>query len=146
MLKRIYPFLHEHLPKSWAISVDLPVLPYVLSNVISNSSPRPEIILWCQKAKEMSLLELTVCFEENFTTSSEYKKNKYSNFVSASNQAVWSAHLYTLKVGSRGLVDCSSIEPILRFLKFSKPSSNFLFRKMCTISIGTSFAIWCRRN
>ena len=146
MLKRIYLFLHEHLPRLWAISVDLPVLPYVLPNVISNSSPRPEIILWCQKAKEMSLLELTVCFEENFTTPSEYKKNKYSNLVSACKQAVWSAHLHTLQVGSRGLVDCSSIEPILWFLKFSKPSSNFLFRKMCTISIGTSFAIWCQRN
>ena len=48
VLKCIYLFLNEHLPKSWAISVDLPVLPYVLPSVISNSSLRPDIILWCK--------------------------------------------------------------------------------------------------
>ena len=76
-----------------------------------------------QKSNEISLLELTVCFKENFTISSEYKKNKYSNLVSACKRAGWSAQLHTLQVGSRGLVDFSSFEPILRFLKFSKPSS-----------------------
>ena len=119
----MYVFLDEHLPKSWAISVDLPGLPCVLPSVISNSSPCPDIILWCQKSNEISLLELTVCFKENFTISSEYKKNKYSNLVSACKRAGWSAQLHTLQVGSRGLVDFSSFEPILRFLKFSKPSS-----------------------
>ena len=73
VLRCIYLLLDEHLPRSWAISVDLPGLPYVLPSVISNSSLHPDIVLWCQKTKEISLLELTVCFEENFTTSSEYK-------------------------------------------------------------------------
>ena len=79
--------LDEHLPTSWAISVDLPGLPYVLPSVISNSSLHPDIILWCQKTKKISLVELTVCLEENSTTSSEYKKNKYSNLVSACKRA-----------------------------------------------------------
>ena len=56
VLKCIYLILDEHLPRSWAISVDLPGLPCVLPSVISNSSLRPDIILWCQKTKELSLL------------------------------------------------------------------------------------------
>ena len=56
VLKCMYLILDEHLPRSSAISVDLPGLPYVLPSVISNSSLRPDIILWCQKTKELSLL------------------------------------------------------------------------------------------
>ena len=44
------------------------------------------------------------------------------NLVSACKQVGWSAQLHTLQVESRGLVHCSSFKPILRFLKFSKPS------------------------
>ena len=70
----------------------------------------------------------------------------YSCLQVSHSVCVWSAQLYTLQVGSKGLVDCSRFETILRFLGVSKPSSNFLLRKMCRISIGISFAIWCRRN
>ena len=91
----------------------------------------------------MKLLELTVCFEENFSASSSRKKTKYKEQCQSSG---WETSLLMLQVGSRGLADNLSFDHLIKFIGADHHEVQQLFRDMCRLSIATSFVIWCKRD
>jgi len=56
-----------------------------------------------KRAKQLLLAELTVCFETSFEEARERKEAKYSELVSATEQAGYITTLITLEVGSQGV-------------------------------------------
>ena len=94
----------------------------------------------------MKLLQLIVCFEENFSASSSRKKTKYKELVQQCQSPGWETSLLTLKVGSRGLVDNLSFDHLRKFIGADHHEVQQFFRDMCRLSIATSFVIWCKRD
>ena len=56
--------------------------------------------------------------------------------------------VHYIQVGSRGLLDMSSLKSIENFTNSRQSRKSFLclLHKICRIVIGCSFAIWCKRN
>ena len=94
----------------------------------------------------MKLLELTVCFEENFSASSSGKKSKYKELIQQCQSSGWETSLLMLQVGSRGLVDNLSFDHLIKFIGADHHEVQQLFRDMCRLSIATSFVIWCKSD
>ena len=66
ILSKLYNIVLRHLCESWKKIVDLPYRDYIFPSAIATTSLRPDVVLWCPNSKHMKLLELAVCFEENF--------------------------------------------------------------------------------
>ena len=73
VLKKLYIFIQRHLYDSWKIVVDLPDYDYIFPSSVAVTSLHPDIVLWCLNSRQINLLELTVCFKENFFASSSRK-------------------------------------------------------------------------
>ena len=97
------------------MSVDLPNLSYSRPPCFDNSLLRPDILLWSSKHKQLNMFELTVCYEENFVTSANFKECKYKDLVSQCRKAGRRTELFTIQVGSRGLIDQESFEGLTNF-------------------------------
>ena len=71
-------------------------------------------------------VELTVCYEENFVTSANFKECKYKDLVSQCRKAGWRTELSMIQVGSRGLIDQESFEGLTNFtgVKTKDPCSS----------------------
>ena len=124
--------------------MDLPDYDYIFPSSVAVTSLHPDIMLWCQSSRQIKLLGLTVCFEENFFTSISRKKSKYKELVSLCQSAGWETSLLTL--GSRGLIDNLSFDQLLKFIRSEQHEVKQLFKCLCRLSIATLFAIWCKRD
>ena len=72
---------------------------------ISVQQPRGHCHIWNEKTKTVYLIELTVCFDENFADVSMRKQAKYHDLREAVEAAGHKCHLWTVQVGSRGIID-----------------------------------------
>ena len=146
ILSKLYNFILLHLCESWKKIVDLPDRDYIFPSALATTSLRPDIVLWCPNSKQMKMLELTVCFEENFSASSSLKKTKFKELVQQCQSSGWETSLLTLQVGSRSLVDNLSFNHLIKFIRADHHEVQQLFRDMCRLSIAKSFVIWCKRD
>ena len=73
------------------------------------------------------MFELTVCYEENFVTSANFKECKYKDLVSQCRKAGWRTELFTIQVGSRGLIDQESFEGLTNFTGVKTKDARSLF-------------------
>jgi hypothetical protein len=58
----------------------------------------------------------------------------------------YTCHLYTIQVGSRGLVDIPSFEQFRSFTKCTNKAFRCFLTSLSVLAIEESFKIYCRRN
>ena len=78
---------------------------YQFPSCLANSDLRPDLVIFSSLTKSATILELTVCFETNFSEAHLRKEKKYSELMEEVENNGYSAELITLEVGSRGFVN-----------------------------------------
>ena len=113
MLHLIHNFLKEHLPSNINIIADLPdTSPYVFPPHIAKTDLRPDIVVWSDRARSVSLLELMVCHESNFVDAHQRKATRYLELEDQIRHAHFWVKTIPIQVGCRGFIDISSFEEI----------------------------------
>ena len=79
---------------------------------ICSTTERADIVMCNEKTKTVYLIELTVCFDENFADASMRKQVKYHDVREAVKTAGHKCQLWTVQVGSRGIIDEASFQPL----------------------------------
>ena len=68
------------------------------------TSEIPDLVLVDNESGEMGVWELTVCYEDRFQASKEYKENKYACLISDLSQKT-SVGYETIEIGARGYIN-----------------------------------------
>ena len=125
------------------MSVDYKHKRAVFPPAIYATNERPDIVLWSESFRRAVLLELTCPAEEGIPAARTRKEEKYAELVDNINATkCWSAELFTLEIGARGLVACRTFK-IFRVLGFTVSEANTLCRSLSIVSSRCSFAIHC---
>ena len=70
--------------------------------VITNQIP--DLVLVNKTKKLITIVELTVCFESEIVNAATRKQNRYASLITDIEQSDFTPSLYTIEIGSRGLV------------------------------------------
>jgi hypothetical protein len=119
VLREIFSYLCTNLPclhPQFKATADLATVGYSFPVHLYPTDERPDIVLWKDDTKEVILIELTVCFQENFADASQRKLNRYHELVSNMRDAGVRPKMGAIQVGSRGMIDDQSFEPIYRLV------------------------------
>ena len=123
-------------------------LPSFLSRCfITGESYRPDLLLLTDK-NILYILELTVGFETNIQNNSDRKATKYSSLInelSFSYSKVQFVNLSMSAIGAMGS-PCISLLSLLNDLHFDKTIQKRIIMKTMSISLRSSYYIFCRRN
>ena len=76
---------------------------YSLPSHIVQSDLRPDVVLWDDANKFLTMLELTVPFETGFEAAQQRKEGKYLELLHEAGKAGYKGCLITLEMGSHGL-------------------------------------------
>ncbi|KAI8514632.1 hypothetical protein Bbelb_072230 [Branchiostoma belcheri] len=68
---------------------------------------RPDMVLWSKQAKKVTMIELTVPWEERVEEAHERKALKYQDLVQSCKDNGWRAMCFPVEVGTRGFI-CQS--------------------------------------
>ena len=106
VLSILHAFLVSRTPLT--IIADLPGTNYTFPTHIASTDERPDIVLWSDKSRSVTLIELTIPFEDNFADAHHRKSNRYHDLLQLCRRNNYSAQLHTIQVGSRGVIDLES--------------------------------------
>ena len=107
---------------------------------------RPDVVWWDDKARNLCLLELSVCFETSFKEAAQRKKIKYADIVEQARLSHYTAKLITVEVGSRGIVNMEGFLQLEDELNIQKRDMSKLLTILAKTAIVESQKIWCKRN
>ena len=93
--------------------------------------------------KEAVLLELTVCYEENFANR---KSAAYLELATTAKQNGYNVQLITLEVGSPGFICIDGFLELCEFLYISKAKWRQLLCAAAAATTCGSYRIWISRN
>ena len=139
-------FIQSHLPPGFSVIIDLPSESYSFPNHISPTNLRPDIVWWCDKTRELWLLELTVSYETRVADAAARKTGKYLDLVEAVRGAGYRAELITLEVGSRGMLSVEDLVGVKDALHVSTKEITTLCLATIRAAILGSFRVWSSRN
>ena len=117
------------------------------------TSEKPDIVIihdpeTAEKKHHITIIELTVPWEERLRTSREHKTNKYSSLVSDIQAAGFSVDFIPLEVGVRGIIDQDNKESIKLIKKVSKSTVSLksLISSISKRAVISSYYIFLSRN
>ena len=115
-------------------------------NTISQlfTTKRPDIAIL--DGDEMTVIELTICFENNPLKSREYKIKRYKDFKSQLLQTVLKLKVLFLEITSLRFISKQSYEPFAKYLKSVDVNSDHAIFKCMETTIHASYFTFCRRN
>ena len=131
--------------KQCTVYADLPS--FLSPCFITGESYRPDLLLLTDK-NILYILELTVGFETNIQNNSDRKATKYSSLIndlSLSYSKVQFVNLSMSAIGAMGS-SCISLLSLLNDLHFGKTIQKRIIMKTMSISLRSSYYIFCRRN
>ena len=116
-------------------------------SIITGDNLRPDLLL---RTKEniLYVLELTIGFETNLNCNAERKRLKYARLVSDLRPRFKSVIFVNLSISSLGIFSdsCSSFLEMCDSLSIDDQHKRYLISKLSTISIRTTYYIFCCRN
>jgi len=141
--------------RDWKISVDYDGTGLFPPEIISTPS-RPDIVIWSPSTKHVIMLELTCPIEENILDANARKRSKYTdllNLIQRQEPDKWTAELFPIEVGARGLVAHSTRRCLSKLGIYGRTLSR-LFRDVSQVAARCSFSIyishkclsWKKRN
>ncbi|KAL7889078.1 hypothetical protein AOLI_G00040520 [Acnodon oligacanthus] len=77
---------------------------------ITQTTLRPDVVMWSTAAKKVLIIELTVPWEEGMSAAYKHKRLKYSDLAAECREGGWIATIHTVEVGCRGFVGKSTIQ------------------------------------
>ncbi|XP_016133791.1 nucleolar protein 10-like [Sinocyclocheilus grahami] len=95
--------------KGWKTRVDLGTQ-LIFPTEITQTTLRPDVVVWATAAKKVLIIELTVPWEEGIPAAYEFKRLKYSDLVAECRDGGWTATILPVEVGCRGFVGKSAIQ------------------------------------
>ena len=127
VLTKIVEFVETCSLENTTIIYDLPDNPYQFPPHISTTDLRPDIVIWSNSTKELTIVELTVCFETSFNEAISRKTLKYINLMEEAQTKGYNAQILTLEVGSRSILNLDgfmSLRELLQPLEKILPTSS----------------------
>ena len=124
---------------------DIPGFPS--PSIITGDDLRPDLLL---KTKDncLYILELTIGFQKNLSNNAERKRLKYTRLVSDLRSQYKSVTFVNLSMSSLGIYanSCLSFLKMCDSLSIDNQHKRFLISKLSTISIRTTYYIFCCRE
>ena len=129
-----------------SLYADIPGFPS--PSIITVDALRPDLLLKTLKDNCLYILELTIGFETNLSTNAERKRLKYSRLVSDLRSQYKSVTFVNLSMSSLGIYanSCLSILKMCDSLPINNQHKRILISKLSTISIRTTYYIFCCRE
>jgi len=109
VLNEIADFIKPRLPLGANIKADLPGAMYQYPLQLATTDLRPDIVIWPNNPKEVTLIELTVTFETTFEAAIQRRTEKYLELREEAQNIGYRAEIMTIEVGSRGVVSVMGI-------------------------------------
>ena len=145
----IFNFLSEHLPPAHSIIADLhDEPPFTFPLHIASTDHRPDIVIWNDATKTVTLLELTVCHESNFLNTHQRKITQYLDLECDIQRSHFRVTTCPIQVGCTGFVDLKGFERVKQITTRGvgvRTWKNFL-QEVALVTIQASHNIWTSRN
>ena len=113
---------------------------------ITQTTLRPDAVVWDDTRKKLLLIELMVCFETMFEDLTQRKQAKYEELQQNTRGARYVTNIITLEVGSCGMVNDIGFAPLKDHLSMSDRLFTSLLQSLSLEAIRQSHQIWCCRN
>eukprot|EP01116_Phalansterium_solitarium_P017187 TRINITY_DN416_c0_g1_i6.p1 TRINITY_DN416_c0_g1~~TRINITY_DN416_c0_g1_i6.p1 ORF type:complete len:289 (+),score=46.64 TRINITY_DN416_c0_g1_i6:661-1527(+) len=116
------------------------------------TTQRPDILLINQALKQIALVELTMCAEENIDSAARRKKCKYQVLTDELVHLGWHASFLSIEIGSRGNMRDSLSRTMSHLVKdcllgeYKKADFKAFSLRCSTISLRASYMIWLTRG
>ena len=143
VLEILFKHLQQHLPPGTTVVADLPGYPYTLPTDVPTDL-RPDLVV--HSPGQLHLLELTVCWESNFSAAKLMKESKYLHLVAQARGRGVQASLSTIQIGCRGFVDSKSLQHFFALTQTSPKAQKTLTSEIISTVIRESHTIWALRN
>ena len=116
VLEILFKHLQQYLPPGTTVVADLPGYPYTLPTDVPTDLS-PDLVV--HSPGQLHLLELTLCWESNFSAAKLRKESKYLHLVEQARGRGVQASLSTAQIGCRGFVDSKSLQ---HFFALTQPA------------------------
>ena len=147
VLSIIAELAQSYLPDSHHLTVDLSEESYSFPSHIIPTNLRPDLVIWSDVCKKLCLVELTISYESGFEDAARRKRNRYVDLVSDAKDRGYHSSVTPFQVGSRGVLDESSLESFRCILKpIPNKKWKCFLTDLTTTVIVESHRIWCQRN
>ena len=108
---------------------------------------RPDIVIWSDTTRSVSLFELTVCHESNFVDACHRMTIRYLDLEQDIRHAHFRVKTYPIQVGCRGFIDPKSFEGIKEHARSIRTKTwKEFFKETSLTTIKASYSIWTNRN
>ena len=144
-LKNVNQDKKEHIPSTASSSVDLQDK-YSFPQHIAQTDFQPDIIVWDDECKSVTMIELTIPFDTIMQEAADRKKEKYRSLVTSNKKKGYSVTVITIEVVSRGLPHEQGFNKLRQHLGLGKKTTRGLMISMSKQAIQGSHTIWKSRN
>ena len=148
VLEVLANFFENTLPEDFKVISDLPKYqPYIFPPHIAQTDERPDIVVWSDSAREVWVIELTVCFETSYEVAHTRKTSRYADLMEQITSSNFDGELVTLEVGSRGFLSLPSFTTLKQqLLECSQKQWTTFLGDIIQAAIKGSHKIWTMRN
>ena len=145
MLKVIADFVRKQVSEDMQVIVDLKKQ-YLFPTSLTYTDLWPDLVVYSNLTRTAILVELTVCFEDNFDDARARKEAKYADLVDEIEENGFVVDLVTVEVGARGFVQYDSFRRLNNLLGVSQKDLLNHLVEVSKVTIKNSFHIWTLRN
>ena len=112
---------------------------------MKQSGLRPDMVVYSESSRTMIVIELTVPFESNISSSHEYKLAKYEGLLKEIHKYGYRTHMFAVEVGARGLATTSLYDLLKRLGLSNRTRARFL-KQSAETAERASYWVWLKRN
>ena len=130
----------------WKLVWDEDKYPQEFPQNIYNTPEHPDIVVWSNKAKEVTLIKQTVGDESNFSDHVDSKETRYNKeLIPGIIAAGWKAWLFTIEVGCRGFW-YHTVPALLNYFGLMKKKKEETLQEAALTALCCSYSIWSAHN
>ena len=153
ILLRLKNFVCEHLSEL-EIHCDLVVENNLFKSINVNTVPidicitnlRPDLVIIDRVEKVVTIVELTVPFEENILSAQERKSVKYRGLVSAIEEKGFICNFHTVEVGARGIVGQGTNKLLRQICRSKRQETRALVKSLSQTAMKCSYLIFREKD
>ena len=152
VLQLTYEFIVSHLPEGWSVLVDLRDAPHAYRSLPArwgvDSDQRPDLVLFCERTRELVLCELSVPSEVGFAAAQLRKTVRYADLRQAYRALNWEVReIVTFEVGARGFFPKDLWAPLFACTPDApKSARSQLLEEVSRLAAERSMAIFEKRD
>ncbi|KAL5254062.1 hypothetical protein ACHWQZ_G013725 [Mnemiopsis leidyi] len=133
------------LAKDWVLLHDEDETKKGFPQHITNTPLRPDIVVYSDSLKTVYLIELTCGDESNFESQRARKESRYEQLLADISAAGWTAQLFTVEVGCRGLYH-HTLPHLFNFFNIPRHRKKKALDEVAVIALRCSYTIWLSRD